>query len=98
MMMHYIFYLIFALGVLIEIISIYLDYRIMTGKGKTSGAWGVAFGFFVIFGTYGALLGNRPGEPFMFTNELKVVLIVICFQIFFHVIYPILRIYCSRSK
>jgi hypothetical protein len=95
-MVHYIFYILFALGILIEIVSVYLDWKIMTGRGKTSGAWGVAFGFFVLFGTYGALLGNKRGEPFVLTNELIVALLVIGVQIVFHVLYPLVRIYWLR--
>jgi uncharacterized membrane protein len=86
-------YALFILGLIIEITSVYQDWRIMTGKGKTSSAWGVAFGFFVIFGGYGALLGNRRNEPFILTNELLIALLLIGFQMVFHVLVPIVRIY-----
>ena len=44
-MAHWVLYALFSVGVVIELVSVYLDWRVMTGKGKTSGAWGVAFGF-----------------------------------------------------
>jgi hypothetical protein len=74
----------------------YLDWRVMTGRGKTSGAWGVAFGIFVLFGLYGALVGNRRDEPFVFTRELAGALLLIGFQIVFHGLYPWARIYWLR--
>ena len=76
-MTHWILYTLFFLGVVIELVSVYLDWRVMTGRGKTSGAWGVAFVIFVLFGLYGALLGNRRDEPFVFTRELAVALAAI---------------------
>lgn len=50
-MVHYIFYLIFVLGLLIETISVYCDNCIYTGRGKNSGAWSVASGLFWFLGT-----------------------------------------------
>jgi uncharacterized membrane protein len=79
-MAHWAMYALFSVGVVIELVSVYLDWRVMTGKGKTSGAWGVAFVIFVLFGLYGALLGNRRDEPFVFTRELAVALAAIGFQ------------------
>jgi len=84
-----------AIGI-IELVSVYLDWRVMTGRGKTSGAWGVAFGIFVLFGLYGALVGNRRDEPFVFTRELAGALSLIGFQIVFHGLYPWARIYWLR--
>jgi hypothetical protein len=92
-MAHWVLYALFSVGVVIELVSVYLDWRVMTGRGKTSGAWGVAFVIFVLFGLYGALLGNRRGEPFVFTRELAVALAAIGFQIVFHALYPWARIY-----
>jgi hypothetical protein len=97
-MAHWVLYALFSVGVVIELVSVYLDWRVMTGKGKTSGAWGVAFGIFVLFGLYGALLGNRRGEPFVFTQELAVALAAIGFQVAFHGLYPLARIYLPRRR
>jgi len=92
-MIHYILYILFSIGVIIEIISVYLDWRIMIGKGRTSGAWGVAFGIFVLFGLYGLLLGNRRNEPFTLTREAIIAYSLIGFQIAFHILLPLIRIY-----
>jgi hypothetical protein len=95
-MAHWVLYALFSVGVVIELVSVYLDWRVMTGRGKTSGAWGVAFVIFVLFGLYGALLGNRRDEPFVFTRELAGALLLIGFQIVFHGLYPWARIYWLR--
>ncbi|GIV04934.1 MAG: hypothetical protein KatS3mg016_0509 [Fimbriimonadales bacterium] len=98
-MIHYMLYALFILGLIIEITSVYLDWRIMTGKGKTSSAWGVACGFFVFFGTYGMLLGIRRNEPFILTNELLVALLLMGFQIVFHLfVVPIVGRYWRNRK
>jgi len=90
-MVHYVFYFLFILGIVIEIASIYFDYKVMAGKGRTSGAWGVAFGIFVLFGLYGILLGNRKDEPFTLTREAIAAYSLIGFQVAFHVLYPLIR-------
>jgi hypothetical protein len=37
-MAHWVLYALFSVGVVIELVSVYLDWRVMTGRGKTSGA------------------------------------------------------------
>lgn len=37
--------------------------------------------------------GIRRGEPFVLTNELVAALLLIGFQIIFHVLYPVVRLY-----
>lgn len=91
-----VFWTIFLIGVLIELVSLYLDLKIMFGRGKTSGAWGVALGLFGLLLGYATVLSTRQGGG-KATWTVTVVLSAIAFQIVFHGLLPLLLIW-FRNK
>lgn len=98
LVLHGIFWAIFAFAVVIELVSIYLDIRVMLGRSRVSGMWGVALGFFSLLGVYGSFLASRKPEKSFFTAEIVAVLIAIGLQIVFHVLIPLAYIYYINWK
>lgn len=92
-MIHYVFYTLLWAGIVIEAVSVYLDSRVMTRRGRISSMWGVALGIFAIFGVYGVFLSSEQGR---LARELVAAWALIGFQITFHGLYPILRAYRYR--
>lgn len=94
----YFFYTLLLIGIAIEVFSLYLDWQVMRGKSRTSSFWPLAFGIFVLFWSYGSFRGNSRDVPFTITNELIVASALILFQILFHIILPIIRLYIRDEK
>lgn len=94
----YFFYTLLLIGIAIEVFSVYLDWQVMRGKSRVSSFWPLAFGIFVLFWSYGSFRGNSKDVPFTINNELIVASLLILFQIFFHIIFPIIRFHIEGKK
>lgn len=93
-----IFWLLFLYGVYIELMSIYLDLKRMRGHRAPSGAWGGALGLFALLMAYAIFLDSRRAEKNFFTAETIAVLTAIGFQLVFHVLFPLVFVYCINRK
>lgn len=89
------FYILFFIGLILEVISVALDTRRMLGKPGPSGAFGVAMGLFALFAIYGVFLSsiNRVRS-----REEIIAWGLIAFQFLFHVILPFILVYCKRKE